>query len=143
MKHGAPRREGGYSLTELMIVVVIVAILAAVVIPAYTQYARESKRADAHAALLRIATQQERFFGDRGTYAGSLKDDFNYPATALSPDRYWTLSLTNVSGTGFEVRAIAGGERSHTDPDCNVIRLTSTGAKSGLTSGGAANNDCW
>lgn len=143
MTRVVPRRQGGYSLTELMIVVVIVAILAAVVIPAYTQYTRESKRADAHAALLRVSTQQERYFGDRSTYAPTLTSLGYLAAVATSPDGYWTFSLTNVTATGFTVNAVAGGDQNHADPDCTQIRLTSTGAKSGTTSGGAVNNDCW
>ena len=49
------RRDGGFTLIELMIVVVIIAVLAAIAFPAYQQYAMETKRADAHATMLRIS----------------------------------------------------------------------------------------
>ena len=65
------RGQGGFTLIELMIVVVIVGILAAIAYPAYQQYARETKRADAHAALLRIATLEEKFFSNNNQYAAS------------------------------------------------------------------------
>jgi len=52
----------GVTLAELMIVVVVVGILASVAYPSYRQYAARAKRTEAKAALLQIATMQERFY---------------------------------------------------------------------------------
>ena len=77
------RADGGFTLIELMIVVVIIAVLAAIALPAYQQYARETKRADAHSAMLRIAALQEKFFSDNNFYAPSRErkcGQFPFPA---------------------------------------------------------------
>ena len=70
LKSGS-RAIGGLTLIGLMIVVVIISVIAAIAYPAYQDYVRDSKRADAHAALMRISTLQEKRFSDRNTYAAS------------------------------------------------------------------------
>lgn len=58
----AQRYMRGITLIELMIVVVIVSILAAVSYPSYREFAARAKRNEAKAALLQAATNQERFY---------------------------------------------------------------------------------
>ncbi len=62
----------GMTLTELMIVVVILGILTAIAYPNYRQYAARAKRNEAKAALLQIATNQERFYLQNNTYTQDL-----------------------------------------------------------------------
>lgn len=96
----------GVTLLELMIVVVIVGILAAIAYPNYREFTARAKRNEAKAALLKIATNQERFYlqnnvfttdltqlgfasspytTDTGTYVVTIgaADASNYSATAL------------------------------------------------------------
>jgi type IV pilus assembly protein PilE len=63
------RRFSGFTLVELMIVVVIIAILAAVAYPSYQDHVRKSKRTEGKAALLKAAQLQERYYSDRQVYA--------------------------------------------------------------------------
>lgn len=62
----------GVTLTELMIVVVIIGILTAIAYPSYRQYAARAKRTEAKAALLQIATNQERFYLQNNTYTTDM-----------------------------------------------------------------------
>ncbi len=62
----------GMTLTELMIVVVIIGILTAIAYPSYRQYAARAKRNEAKAALLQIATNQERFYLQNNTYTTDM-----------------------------------------------------------------------
>jgi type IV pilus assembly protein PilE len=62
----------GVTLVELMVVVVIIGILAAIAYPNYRQYAARAKRNEARAALLQIATNQERFYLQNNTYTENL-----------------------------------------------------------------------
>ena len=128
------RAQGGFTLIELMIVVIIVAILAAIAYPSYQNYVRESKRADAHAALTRVAALQEKFFSDNNRYATGLTA-LGYGANpAPSPDGYWVVSTASVDPTvDYALSAAPSG--GHTDPACAAITLNSAGLK--------GPNNCW
>jgi type IV pilus assembly protein PilE len=124
---------GGFTLIELMIVVVIISILAAIAYPAYQQHVREGKRADAHAALLRIATIEEKFFSNNNQYAVSTTT-LGYAAhPAASNDGYWAISITGVGPATFTLSAAPAN--GHVDPACPAITLTSAGLRGPAT--------CW
>ena len=62
----------GITLIELMIVVVIISILAAVAYPNYQEFSARAKRNEARAALLRLAVNQERFYLNNNTFTADL-----------------------------------------------------------------------
>ena len=130
--------EAGFSLIELMIVVAIVGILAAVGYPAYTDYVRESRRADAHASLSTMAANQERYFSDNNTYVTNLTT-LGYTGTA-SNEGFYTMSAAACAGNTIaqcvNLTATATGAQL-TDTDCATLTLDSTGAKGGTSA------DCW
>jgi type IV pilus assembly protein PilE len=130
------RRDGGFTLIELMIVVVIVAVLAAIAFPAYQQYAMETKRSDAHAALLRIATLQEKFFSDNNQYA-TTTTTLGYAANpAVSNEGFWTVAIATAGAPPNSFTLTASPNGGHADTDCGAgITLTSAGAR--------APNNCW
>ena len=66
------RRNEGVTLLEVMVVVVIVGILAAVAIPAYNGYVTRSRRSDAFTALETVRAAQEMYRAEQGFYAGTL-----------------------------------------------------------------------
>lgn len=65
---GFSRRQKGFTLIELMIVVVVIGILAAIAIPSYQEYVRRGYRAEARAGLLQAAQWMERAMTATGTY---------------------------------------------------------------------------
>ena len=80
----------GFNLIELMIVVAIIAIIAAIVMPAYSDYVTRAKRADAKVALLSLQLAQEKWRANNPAYATIMA---SLPAATTSPDNYYNLSI--------------------------------------------------
>ena len=152
-----PLLQNGFTLIELMIAVVVVALLASVAYPSFLDSIRKSRRADAYAALIAVTQAQERFRANSASYASSLTNAANGspPGLALpssnSQDGYYTLSLDNVTSTGYEVIATAqSGKSQANDGDCVRLRIRLAGGNlmyGSASSAGAfteaTGNRCW
>jgi type IV pilus assembly protein PilE len=79
------RRQNGFTLIEVMIVVAIVGILAAVAYPAYKQSILKGKRAQGRTALAELLQQQERFMTQRNCYLAFTTNATTGAATAVAP----------------------------------------------------------
>ena len=134
------KTQQGFTLIELMIVVVVVAILAAVAVPSYTDYITRSRIPDATANLATKRVKIEQFFQDNRTYAGAT--DCGSDATSSS---YFTFSCSVATATAFTLQAV--GKSSMTGFTFTVDQAnakTSTigsGAPSGWTT--PSPNTCW
>ncbi|HEX4881924.1 MAG TPA: type IV pilin protein, partial [Porticoccaceae bacterium] len=71
MKIRTSDRQSGVTLLEMLIVVVIVSILAAVAYPAYQDYVVRSNRAVGAGSLLEVAARQEQYFANNAGYAST------------------------------------------------------------------------
>lgn len=81
------QHQNGFTLIELMIVVAIVGILAAVAYPSYTDSIRKGKRAEARAAVINLLQQQERYQTQTNTYVFFLPGATGTPFKTFSaPD---------------------------------------------------------
>ena len=63
--------NAGFTLVELMVVVVIISLLAMVAVPSYNTSVSKARRADAQSSLSNFANVMERFFTENGTYLGA------------------------------------------------------------------------
>jgi type IV pilus assembly protein PilE len=90
-------RARGFTLIELMIVVAIVAILAAVAFPMYTNYIQRGKITEATSSLSELRLRAERWFSDNRTYVG-----FNQ---AIQGAKYFTFACDPVTATAFTCTA--------------------------------------
>jgi type IV pilus assembly protein PilE len=116
--HSNPLNRGrGFTLIEVMIAVAIVAIIAAIALPAYQSSVIKSRRAEAMTAISNLQQAQERWRGNNPTYSTSLTD-----LGVTSPPLY-TLSLAVPNATsgsiarGYIVTAVAQG-RQASDAQC-------------------------
>lgn len=127
---GRPRQHG-FTLVELMIVVVIVGVLAAIAYPGYRSFVLRSHRTDATTTLLRIAQNLERRYTQNNSYAGATLG--TAAATDVwgsnrSPDGYYTLSLPTLTADTYTIRATATGTQA-ADSACATIELKHTGER--------------
>ena len=110
----------GFTLIELMLVVAVVGILAAIAMPAYSGYIQKSRRTDATVAIRAVQFAQEKYRGNNTSY-GSLTD-IGMPATTESG--YYTIAVSSATATGYVVTATAvSGKSQSTDSDCTSIQL--------------------
>ncbi len=136
-------RQLGLTLVELMVVVAVLAVLAAVGYPLYTNQVEKARRADAKIALETIALAQERFYTVNGEYTTGLSSlqISSELQGGTSEEGYYNLTVT-VAGTDnerFTVTANATGKQSG-DTDCAQFTIDQLGGKT-ATDGGSTN--CW
>lgn len=144
MQHSLPRHSG-FTLIEVMIAILIVAILTAVALPAYQDSIRKTKRAEGKAALLDLQNRMERFFIDRNSYATACIGSACAAGTqvlnsASTEHGYYTLSFPGgtLSANAYTLQAAP----TFDDTLCGNLTLTNTGVKG---EGGTATTvtQCW
>jgi type IV pilus assembly protein PilE len=139
-------RSRGFSLLELIIVVAIAAILAAVATSTYGSYVLRSRRADARQALMTIAHGEERWYATYNRYTDDLRQ-FGYPdgAAATSPHGYYELALAvdGDAAQSFTVTAIP--VQVQAGDVCGSLSIDSRGNKLPGQDDAAVNGNgkCW
>ena len=123
MKSG---RQHGFTLIELMITVVIIAILAAIALPAYQEYVKRGYRASAESEMMDLANRQQQYFFANRQYATST-GALNYTLPTELNGRYTAGVAAQNSATPptFTITFTAGGAQAS---DGNLT-LTSAGDK--------------
>ena len=133
------RRMRGITLLELMIVVVIVGFLAAVAYPNYKQFSDRAKRNEAKAALLQIASQQERHYLDNNTYTCDMTDLGFGAANGVKTDsQAYTVDVTACTAQTYTAQAVYGLGGAEAGK-CGTFFIDAVGNKTSLPAG----STCW
>lgn len=117
------RQQEGFTLIEVMIVLVVIIILASIVVPTYNSYTLKSRRSDGIGALLGLANAQERYRNSNPQY-GSLAQ---IGGASSSGQGYYTLSVSGTSATGYVLTATGrNGQENDSEGDtaCNLLSLS-------------------
>lgn len=138
------RAEAGFSLVELLTVLVILATLLSLAMPAYNSYLEKTRRSDAKAALLKLAAAEERWYFQNNQYTTSLNNIDTSSTLGTSPEGYYNITVSSVvPAQDFTLTATATGKQSG-DTDCKIFKIDQTGDKTALDSGGNDNTaNCW
>jgi type IV pilus assembly protein PilE len=137
--------SNGFTLIELMIVLVIVSILASIAFPAYMSSVKRSNRAEAKTELNDVAQRLQRCFTTNGSYIAAgclvytqLKDAANIVSRGRG---FYRVTISNDTATTYTLTATAILEPQTGDndvTDCRVLTLTELGVQ-----GPVAAVTCW
>jgi len=133
------KRGLGFTLVELLVVVAVIGILAAIAVPQYSDYVTRSKIAEATATLSEHRVRMEQFFQDNRSYAGACAANTVAPTPT---GRYFTYVCSNLSATTYTVTA-TGVAAEGMNGFVYTINQANARATTGVPAGWATNTNCW
>ena len=132
------KKMAGITLLELMVVVVIVGILAAIAYPNHRDYVARAKRNEAKSALLQIATMQERFYLQNNTYTTDMTAlGFPVAANFLSDSEAYVVTVTAANANDFSATA------TYQNADNEAGKCSTFTIDGNMTKTSTPEADCW
>ena len=148
------RRPGGFTLIEILVTLVMVAIIAAMAVASYSGQVRKSRRVDAKTALLDLAGREERNLSATNAYstvAANLGYQGNFPmvvgsgyyqVTVAVPDPNQPAPAAGQPPT-YALTATPLGDQVN-DTTCAVFTVNQLGQRTSVNNGGAdSTTSCW
>ncbi|NTV94919.1 MAG: prepilin-type N-terminal cleavage/methylation domain-containing protein [Thiobacillus sp.] len=139
-------KQRGFTLVELIIVVLVIGILSAIAIPSYMDYLTRSRRAEAQSYMMELALREEKFRANNAAYA-----DHTVAAINVQNSGFYTFTITAGANT-YTIVAQAQGTQATRDAACKFLKTTQGGDKCAFAADSACpatpstNNDlsrCW
>ena len=133
------KKNTGFTLIEVMIVVLIVGVLSSIAFSNYGDSVVNSRRTDARTAILNTATTLEKCVAIYGSYNNAGCSIGNGDSID-SPEKYYTVKVTAAARTFTLTASAVGGKSQDRDTDCTSMTMDNLGAQSGS---GAHPETCW
>ena len=146
------RKSKGFTLVELMAVVLIASILLSIAVPLYMQQVRKGRRVDAKTAVMDLAGREERMFSTTNAYSidptqlgyAAVGSGAAFPQTVGNGYYQITVAVPALAPTTFVITAKAISADQLKDTNCFSFSVTQTGQQSALNSGGVDSTaSCW
>lgn len=143
------RSHAGFTLIELVIVMLIVGILTSIALPAYTQYVTKSRRAAGEACLAIYASYMERFYSTNMAYnqdsSGAALTTLPSQdcASTANTGQYYQYSIGSSTSSTYQLLATpkAGSSQAKNDKKCATLKLDQSGQRDKTGTGSVT--DCW
>ena len=140
MTYRTNQSTSGFTLIELMIVVAIIGVLAAIAVPMYGSYVEKSRRTDGKAKLMQVAQSLERCFTTLSAYNNNNCDVVTGGAVAdVSDENFYAVTATTLTSTSFTLTATPQNAQAN-DTDCTTLTLDHLGQRAAT---GANSGECW
>lgn len=142
---GRLRRSKAFTLTELLMALTVIAILATIAYPSYARQLLKMRRVEAATELMQQAAALEKCFSINASYLrdadGDGTDDCAVQDSAPTRSGNYLIIIAPRAATRYTLtaQALASGHQRN-DAACTSLSLTSTG---GRTATGTAPESCW
>lgn len=137
----------GFTLIELMIVVAIVGIIAAIAYPSYTEFVLKSGRSVAKAELTDASQILQRCFTVTNSYkpaADTCAAVDRIAGSYVTEDGFYTIAFSAQAVNSYTLTATpVVGARQAKDAKCSMFSLTNTGVKAATGSVADPSKECW
>ena len=139
------RHQGGFTLIELMIVVAIIGILAAIALPQYSDYVTRSRRIDGQSTLLQVAQELERCYTQFSAYNNNSCSVVTAGAVnQTSSEGDYLVTASTLSASTFTLTATPQDtQKTNDEANCKTLTLTHLGEQGATDENDDPTDECW